>query len=44
MDGFPSPEGLRALMEEAGFFEVSYLPLSFGIVTVHQGRKVVESG
>lgn len=44
VDGFPSPEGLRALMEEAGLMEVSYLSLSFGIVTVHQGRKVVESG
>jgi len=39
VDGFPSPEGLTALMEDAGFFEVSYLPLTFGIVTIHRGRR-----
>ena len=39
VDGFPSPEGLLALMEDAGFFEVSYLPLTFGIVTIHRGRR-----
>jgi hypothetical protein len=27
-------------MQAAGFFDVSYLPLTFGIVTIHQGRKV----
>ncbi|MFQ5803297.1 MAG: class I SAM-dependent methyltransferase [Candidatus Methylomirabilales bacterium] len=44
VDGFPSPEGLRALMEGAGFYEVSYLPLSFGIVTIHQGRRAEHRG
>lgn len=39
VDSFPSPEGLRDLMEKAGFSEVSYFSLTFGIVTIHQGRK-----
>ena len=39
VDGFPSPEGLKLLMEAQGFSHVSYAPLTFGIVTVHQGRK-----
>jgi demethylmenaquinone methyltransferase/2-methoxy-6-polyprenyl-1,4-benzoquinol methylase len=39
VDGFPEPEGLRALLEDTGFAEVSYRRLSFGIVTIHQGRK-----
>ena len=39
VDGFPSPQGLMALMEDAGFSGVSYLPLTFGIVTIHQGMK-----
>ncbi|MFQ5962277.1 MAG: bifunctional demethylmenaquinone methyltransferase/2-methoxy-6-polyprenyl-1,4-benzoquinol methylase UbiE [Candidatus Methylomirabilales bacterium] len=39
VDDFPSPEGLRDLMEKAGFSDVSYFPLTFGIVTIHQGRK-----
>lgn len=39
VDSFPSPEGLRDLMEKAGFSEVSYSSLTFGIVTIHQGRK-----
>lgn len=39
VDGFPSPEGLKGLMEAQGFSHVSYTPLTFGIVTLHQGRK-----
>jgi len=39
VDGFPSPEGFQALMEDAGFIDVSVTHLTFGIVTVHQGRK-----
>jgi demethylmenaquinone methyltransferase/2-methoxy-6-polyprenyl-1,4-benzoquinol methylase len=39
VDGFPSPEGFKELMEAQGFSYVSYIPLTFGIVTVHQGRK-----
>ncbi|MFQ5657969.1 MAG: bifunctional demethylmenaquinone methyltransferase/2-methoxy-6-polyprenyl-1,4-benzoquinol methylase UbiE [Candidatus Methylomirabilales bacterium] len=44
VDGFPSPEGLQALMEETGFSHVSYLPLTFGIVTIHQGKKTAHRG
>jgi len=44
VDGFPSPEGLQALMEEAGFIEVSVVHLTFRIVTVHQGRKTARHG
>ncbi|MFQ5848034.1 MAG: bifunctional demethylmenaquinone methyltransferase/2-methoxy-6-polyprenyl-1,4-benzoquinol methylase UbiE [Candidatus Methylomirabilales bacterium] len=44
VDGFPLPEGLRALMEEAGFSQVSVHPLTFGIVTIHEGRKVARHG
>ncbi len=44
VDGFPSPEGLQALMEETGFFEVSYVPLTMGIVTIHHGRKAERRG
>lgn len=44
VDGFPSPEGLQALMEEAGFIEVSVVHLTFRIVTVHQGRKAARHG
>ncbi len=44
VDGFPSPAELRALMEEVGFFEVSYLPLTFGIATIHYGRKAEHRG
>lgn len=44
VDGFPSPEGLQALMEDVGFSEVSFLPLTFGIVTIHHGRKTGRRG
>jgi demethylmenaquinone methyltransferase/2-methoxy-6-polyprenyl-1,4-benzoquinol methylase len=44
VDGFASPEGLQSLMEDAGFAEVSVVPLTFRIVTVHQGRKAAHHG
>ena len=44
VDGFPSPEGLQALMEDAGFIDVSVVHLTFRIVTVHQGRKAARHG
>lgn len=44
VDGFPSPEGLQALMEDAGFVDVSVVHLTFRIVTVHQGRKAAQHG
>lgn len=39
LNHFPSPEGLKGIMEEAGLREVSYRMLSLGIVTVHMGVK-----
>lgn len=39
VDGFPSPEGLKGLIEGQGFSHVSSRPLTFGIVTLYQGRK-----
>ncbi len=39
VDGFLAPEGLQALMEDAGLVDVSVVHLTFRIVTVHQGRK-----
>ena len=44
VDGFPSPEGLQALMEDAGFIDVSVVHLTFRIVTVHQGKKAARHG
>ncbi|MGH7424328.1 MAG: class I SAM-dependent methyltransferase, partial [Candidatus Methylomirabilales bacterium] len=44
VDGFPSPEGLQALMEDSGFIDVSVVHLTFRIVTVHQGRKAARHG
>ncbi len=35
---FPSPEGVAALMREAGFGEVAYRLLACGIVAIHVGR------
>lgn len=40
VDEFPSSEGLRVLMEQTGFSQVSVLPLTFGIVSIHQGRRI----
>lgn len=44
VDGFPSPEGLQALMEDAGFIDVSVVHLTFRVVTVHEGRKAARHG
>lgn len=44
VDDFPSPERLQALMEETGFFQVSVLPLTHGIVTIHRGSKAGHRG
>ena len=44
VDGFLAPEGLHALMEDAGFVDVSVVHLTFRIVTVHQGRKAARHG
>ncbi len=35
---FPSPDALRALMEEAGLREVTYTRLTFGVAYLHIGR------
>jgi demethylmenaquinone methyltransferase/2-methoxy-6-polyprenyl-1,4-benzoquinol methylase len=39
VSGFPSPRELVVLMEEVGFHDVRFRPLSGGIVTLHVGRK-----
>jgi demethylmenaquinone methyltransferase/2-methoxy-6-polyprenyl-1,4-benzoquinol methylase len=39
VDGFLSVEGLRTLMEAAGFSDISVAQLTGGIVTIHQGSK-----
>lgn len=44
VDDFPSSEGLRVLMEQTGFSQVSVLPLTFGIVNIHQGRRIGHHG
>jgi demethylmenaquinone methyltransferase/2-methoxy-6-polyprenyl-1,4-benzoquinol methylase len=36
---FPSPEGLKTIMENTGLVDIKYERLSFGIVTIHTGRK-----
>jgi demethylmenaquinone methyltransferase/2-methoxy-6-polyprenyl-1,4-benzoquinol methylase len=36
---FPSPEGLATWLRDAGFREVSYRPLTAGIVAIHVGVK-----
>ena len=36
---FPDQEGLRGLMQEAGFRNVSYTDLTGGIVAIHLGAK-----
>lgn len=37
---FPSPEGLRHLMEQAGLRNVVYQELMFGTVAIHVGTKI----
>jgi demethylmenaquinone methyltransferase / 2-methoxy-6-polyprenyl-1,4-benzoquinol methylase len=36
---FPSPEALAKLLEEIGFLQVTYRPLTNGIAVIHQGIK-----
>ena len=36
---FPRPEAFARLMEEAGFVDVRWQPLTFGIACVHRGEK-----
>lgn len=36
---FPDQEGMRIIMEQAGFMQVSYRNLSFGIACLHRGVK-----
>jgi demethylmenaquinone methyltransferase/2-methoxy-6-polyprenyl-1,4-benzoquinol methylase len=44
VDGFLSPDGLRVLMEQTGFTPVAVRPLTFGIVSIHQGQKAGSRG
>jgi len=44
VDGFLSPDGLRVLMEQTGFAPVAVRPLTFGIVSIHQGQKAGSRG
>jgi len=37
--GFPSPQGLQALMERAGLQKVSYKPVNFHTIALHLGVK-----
>jgi demethylmenaquinone methyltransferase/2-methoxy-6-polyprenyl-1,4-benzoquinol methylase len=39
VSGFPSPRELTGLMEDVGFHDVRFRPLTGGIVTLHVGRK-----
>lgn len=39
LDGYPSPDGLKALFEEAGFVQTEYQLLMFGAVAIHAGTK-----
>lgn len=41
---FPSPEGLKKIMEEAGLQDVQYQALTFGITAVHTGIKKKATG
>lgn len=36
---YPPPERIAAIMREAGLVDVSYVPMTFGMVTVHVGRR-----
>ncbi len=36
---FPPPEAVKAQMEEAGFREVNFYPLTMGVVTIYTGLK-----
>jgi ubiquinone/menaquinone biosynthesis C-methylase UbiE len=39
IQGFPEPDVLVELFERAGFRDVRYVRLSFGIVAIHLGSK-----
>ena len=36
---FPPPEGLAALMDEAGFADIRYLVMAGGIIAIHSGTR-----
>jgi demethylmenaquinone methyltransferase/2-methoxy-6-polyprenyl-1,4-benzoquinol methylase len=40
--GYPDAERIAAIMREAGLVDVGWRPLTFGIVTVHAGRRPSE--
>ena len=42
--GFFPPGQLASIMEEAGFEEISFLPMTLGAVALHWGRKPVNAG
>ena len=39
IEGFHRPQAFRALMEKAGFREVSAIPLTLGVASIYQGTK-----
>ena len=39
IEGFHRPEAFRSLMQQAGFREVSVIPLTFGVASIYQGTK-----
>ena len=36
---YPRPDRIAAIMRDAGLIDVTYVPLTFGMVTVHVGRR-----
>jgi demethylmenaquinone methyltransferase/2-methoxy-6-polyprenyl-1,4-benzoquinol methylase len=39
---YPGPERIAAIMREAGLVDVTFMPMTFGMVTVHVGRRPAE--
>lgn len=39
---YPGPERIAAIMRESGLVDVTWLPMTFGMVTVHVGRRPPE--
>ena len=39
---YPDPERIAAIMREVGLVDVTYAPMTFGMVTVHVGRRPTE--
>ncbi len=39
---YPPPERIAAIMREAGLVDVRWVPMTFGMVTVHVGRRPVD--